>query len=152
MLTRADASAGVSYVGRALRAVAAEGLPLLLADANPDRASEAADWALSVAGGVRYVRVPDACARRVAAAADARDAARIAATPPGTSQTAHPQRIAPHAAEHARPRPSHPQASRCGGARGARVSKICGVGKRALIGHGHFRPRWHRVTLRIFSI
>ncbi len=75
---------GVSYVGRAVRAVAAEGLPLLLADANPWRASEAAAWALSQPPGtVCYVRVPDAAAERVADAAAQRAAARAKLLPPG---------------------------------------------------------------------
>jgi hypothetical protein len=78
----------VSYVSRAARAVAAEGLPLLLADANGDRSSEAADWALSRAGGVRYVRAPhDAIAARVDEAARARDARRVARVPPRACPT-----------------------------------------------------------------
>ena len=65
---------GVSYVLRAARAVAAEGLPLLLADANPHAPGEAADWALAQPGGVRYVRLPDELAQHAQDAMAQRDA------------------------------------------------------------------------------
>ena len=77
---------GQSYVLRSVRSVASEGLPLLLADANPYRAGEVADWAFSRPGGVHYVRIPDGAAQRVQAAMAERDAKRRAAA--GTCQCA----------------------------------------------------------------
>ena len=70
---------GQSYVLRSVNSVAAEGLPLLIADANPYRAGEVADWAFSRPGGVHYVRIPDGAAQRVQAAMAERDAKRRAA-------------------------------------------------------------------------
>ena len=70
---------GQSYVLRSVSSVAAEGLPVLIADANPYRAGEVADWAFSRPGGVHYVRIPDGAAERVQVALAERDAKRRAA-------------------------------------------------------------------------